>query len=326
MCNRGRGRLAVRTAPITGEEQAREQAKREVSAGHRCECTPRNASQVSYSGDSCTLRSVRPTSSDFYRQYGPWALVAGASEGIGRAFALELAARGLSLVLAARRDGPLLSLAREIEARFAVKARTVTVDLAQADLIAALAQATADLEIGLVVYNAAYAPIGSFLAIDLAQHERSIDLNCRGPLALSHHYGSSMAARGRGGLILMSSMSGLQGTALLSTYAATKAFDTVLAEGLWAELKTRGVHVLACVAGATRTPEYERTQPQDAGSLARPMEAEQVALEALAGLGHGPTLIPGRLNRAVASAMRLVSRGQATRFISNATRRMYGAR
>jgi len=269
---------------------------------------------------------VEPTSSDFYRQYGPWALVAGASEGIGRAFALELASRGLSLVLSARRDGPLLSLAREIEARFAVKARTVAVDLAHPDVVDSLAQATADLEIGLVVYNAAYAPIGSFLSIDLAQHQRSIDLNCRGPLVLSHHYGNSMASRGRGGLILMSSMSGLQGTALVTTYAATKAFDMVLAEGLWAELRARGVHVLACVAGATRTPTFERTQPRDAGSLARPMESEQVVLEALGELGKGPTLIPGRLNRAVATAMRVVSRGQATRFISNATRRMYGAR
>ncbi len=262
----------------------------------------------------------------FTHQYGPWALIAGASEGIGRAFALELAERGLSLVLAARRDGPLLSLARELEARFPVKARTLAIDLAQADLVDTLAQATADIDIGLVVYNAAYAPIGSFLTLELAQHQRSIDVNCRGPLALGHHYGRLMAQRQRGGIILMSSMSGLQGTALVTTYAATKAFDMVLAEGMWAELRAQHVDVLTCVAGATRTPTFESTNPQDAGSLARPMEADQVAREALAALGKGPSVIPGRLNRAVARAMRLVSRKSATSFISDATRRMYGAR
>ena len=135
-----------------------------------------------------------------------------------------------------------------------------------------------------------------------------------------------MAERGRGGLIVMSSMSGLQGTALVTTYAATKAFDMVLAEGLWAELRERGVDVIACVAGATRTPGFESTNPQDAGSLARPMEAEQVVDEALAALSRGPTMIAGRLNRAVATTLRLVSRRGATRFISQATRRMYGQR
>jgi len=269
---------------------------------------------------------VHPHSNTFSHQYGPWALIAGASEGIGRAFALELAARGLSLVLSARRDGPLLSLAREIEARFPVKARTLAVDLAEPDLLATLAPATRDIEVGLVVYNAAYAPIGSFLELELSQHERSIDVNCRGPLALCHHYGRLMAERGRGGLVVMSSLSGLQGTALVSTYAATKAFDMVLAEGLWVELRERGIDVLTCVAGATRTPTFESTQPQDGGSLARPMEADQVVREALAALGKGPTLIPGRLNRAVARAMRMASRAQATRFISDATRRMYRAR
>ena len=267
-----------------------------------------------------------PPEPAFSQQYGPWALVAGASEGIGRAFALELAERGLSLVLTARRDGPLLSLAREIEARFAVKARTLAIDLARPDLVESIAHASSDIEIGLVVYNAAYAPIGSFLTLELEQHQRSIDVNCRGPLALAHHFGRAMAQRQRGGIILMSSMSGLQGTALVTTYAATKAFDMVLAEGLWAELRAQHVDVLTCVAGATRTPTFESTNPQDAGSLARPMEAEQVAREALAALGQGPSVIPGRLNRAVARAMRLLSRASATRFISDATRRMYGAR
>jgi len=267
---------------------------------------------------------VSTSTSTFSAKYGPWALIAGASEGIGRAFAEELGARGISLVLAARRDGPLVSLARELEARFSIQVRTVCVDLASSELLEPLRKATDDVEVGLVVYNAAYSAIGHFLELDLAQHERAINVNCRGPLLLSHHFGRRMVERQRGGILLMSSLSGLQGTALVSTYAATKAFDMVLAEGLWHELKDRGVDVMTCVAGATRTPTFESTQPRDAGSLARPMESAQVAQEALAALSKQSTLIPGKLNRVVASAMRLLPREQATNFISRATHRMYG--
>jgi short-subunit dehydrogenase len=124
----------------------------------------------------------------------------------------------------------------------------------------------------------------------------------------------------------MSSMSALQGTALVASYAATKAFNMVLAEGLWEELRTQGVDVLACVAGATRTPTFESSQPADGGSLAKPMGAEQVAEEALAALGRGPSMIPGALNRAAAVVMRALPRARAISIISAATRRMYGGR
>ncbi|MFT3921595.1 MAG: SDR family NAD(P)-dependent oxidoreductase [Myxococcales bacterium] len=175
-----------------------------------------------------------------------------------------------------------------------------------------------------MVYNAAHSIQGEFLDHALEDHLRAIDLNCRGPLALAYHFGKSMRARKRGGLILMSSMSGLQGTAMVVSYAATKAFNTVLAEGLWEELRGHGVDVLACVAGATRTPTFESSQPADGGALARPMEAQQVAREALAKLGATPSMIPGSVNRAAAYVMRFLPRAQAVSFISRATRKMYG--
>jgi uncharacterized protein len=172
----------------------------------------------------------------FPGRYGPWALVAGASEGIGAAFATALARRGLDLVLVARRPGPLAALA----GRLPVRAITVAADLATARGLAAVKKATQDLEVGLVVVNAAYSPIGRLIDQDPAQTQRALDLNCRAPLVLAHRHLPAMAARGRGGLIIMSSLAGLQGTPSLATYAATKAFGGVLAEGLWAELRGTG--------------------------------------------------------------------------------------
>lgn len=164
---------------------------------------------------------------NFGQRYGPWGLVAGASEGIGAAFATALARRGLDLVLVARRPEPLNALAN----RLPVRTVTVAADLATAAGLAAVEQATRDLEIGLVVVNAAYSPIGRLIDQDPAQTQRALDLNRRAPLVLAHRHLPAMAARGRGGLIIMSSLAGLQGTPSLATYAATKAFGAVLAEG-----------------------------------------------------------------------------------------------
>src|SRR4051812_24273099 len=181
-------------------------------------------------------------------KYGPWAVVAGASEGIGAAFATALAAHGINVVLVARRAEPLTGLA----ARLPVQTLTVATDLV--DGVGPVLAATADLDIGLVVCNAAYSPIGPFLESDPADTTRALALNCAVPLALAHGYLRAMAARRRGGFVLMSSLAGMQGSPGLTAYAATKAFGAVLAEGLWDELRGRGVDVVTAVAGAVATP------------------------------------------------------------------------
>ena len=257
----------------------------------------------------------------FRERYGPWALVAGASAGLGEAFARELAARGLGLLLLARRAETLERLAGDLRAAHGVEVRTAALDLGRADLLEAVRAASAGLEIGLLVYNAAHSVIGPFLDRPLEEQLRVVDVNCRGPLLLAHVLGGPMAGRGRGGIVLMSSLSGSQGNPWLASYAASKAFDLVLAEGLWAELRARGVDVVACRAGATRTPGFAASRPKRSVPL---QPAGEVAARALAALGRGPSVVTGGLNRLAAFAFaRLLPRRTSIRIMERAARRLY---
>ena len=257
---------------------------------------------------------------EFVARYGPWALIAGASEGIGAAFARALAQRGVHLALVARRGERLEALEREIAGLAPVQVRRIALDLARADAATRLEREASDLDVGLVVYNAALAPAGAFLEIPLDEQLAAIDVNVRGPLALTHHFGRRLAARGRGGIVLLSSLTAFQGSPFVATYGGTKAFLLTLAEGLWFELGPRGVDVLAVCAGATRTPSYLRRSKQRApGEL----EPEQVAREALAGLAHGPSMIPGRFNRFASQLMRrLLPRRTTIRIMAAQTRHL----
>lgn len=261
----------------------------------------------------------------FHARYGPWALVAGGSLGMGAAYSRQLARQGLNVVLVAEAADPLESLAQSVAAEHRVETRALVVDLAAPDMLAQLTVATRDLEIGLLVYNAAHSVVGRFLDVSLDDKVRMLEVNCRGPLLLSHHYGARMAQRRRGGIILMSSLSGFQGHAMVGTYAATKAFDLVLGEALWAELGEAGVDVLAFCPGATRTPGFLGSNPRPTRGLSAPlMDADETVAEALAALGHGPTRIAGRTNRLAAFVLhRLLPRRTLVELMSRTTRAMY---
>jgi short-subunit dehydrogenase len=197
----------------------------------------------------------------------------------------------------------------------------VPLDLSRPDLVEAVSAATAGLEVGLLIYDAAASAIGPFLERPVADHLRVLDVNCRGPLLLGHLLGGAMARRGRGGLLFMASLAGGQGNPWLASYAASKAFEIVLAEGLWSELRERGVDVLACRAGATRTPAFEATRPR---ASVPTMEAGPVVAEALAALGRGPTVVAGGINKLAAFLMgRLLPRRAAIGIMERATRRLY---
>ena len=231
----------------------------------------------------------------FKDKYGPWALITGASSGIGAEFARQVAAQGLNLVLVARREERLRSLARALEAAHPIQVKIIPVDLTTTDFLPVIQQATDDLEIGLLVNNAGVMPTGRFLDQDLENELRQLDLNSRAPLILAHHFGRKMAERGRGGMLFLASMVAFQGTPSVAHYAATKAFDLVLAEGLHVELKEAGVDVLAVAPGFTATD--LAGELDFSGSMIKPMPVEQVVHAALRALGRKAVVIPGRQNR-----------------------------
>ncbi len=262
----------------------------------------------------------------FTDRYGPWAIVAGASEGIGAAFAHALAARGLNLIIVARRAPPLVALADDLETRYKVSVQPLALDLAEPESVAELLAATGDHEVGLLVWNAALSIMGPFLDQPLDAHLMELEVNVRSPMTMVHALGNRMVARKRGGIILLSSLSGMQGTALVANYAATKAWNRVLAEGLWWELGKSGVDVLACVAGATDTPGYRASAPKPGSDGNVPVQSsEAVAAEALAALGKRPSIITGRKNRFAAALLaRLLPRRAAVSLMGRTMDRMYG--
>ena len=260
---------------------------------------------------------------DFRRRYGPWAVVAGAAVGLGAEWARQLAARGLDVVLIDRDEAPLGALAEAIAREYGVQALPVSLELGRPDVVEALRLALAGREVGLLVYNAALGTVASFLALGADHLQAMLDVNCRGPLLLARALLPAMVARGRGGLILMSSLSGNVGSAQLAVYAATKAFNLVLADALWAELGPQGVDVLAVQPGSTRTPGWLSSQPADDVGMGLPVtEPAQVVREALDALGVEPVVVPGDMNRQGAEALARLPRRQAIELLSAVTARL----
>lgn len=275
----------------------------------------------------------------FAEKYGPWALIAGGSEGIGKSFALQLAARGLNLILVARNGGALEEAAVDIRGRYAVQVVTATLDLTAPDLAEKLEAVVAGREVGLLVYNAgATHGAGLFLDQPLERALNLVRLNCVGPLTLVHMLGQAMKRRGRGGIILMGSMAGFAGMGYAAAYAATKAFDMTMAEGLWFEMGLVGVDVLGLIAGATETPAMLRSgmtfdaapassAPAVAGAPTPNLTAmapDDVAREALEHLGKGPVWIAGAKNRDAAVGLKSAPREQVIQAMSAATAQLYG--
>jgi short-subunit dehydrogenase len=254
----------------------------------------------------------------FKEKYGPWALIAGASEGIGAAFSEALAERGLNLILIARREKVLSELARGLVSRYSIQVEERIVDLGNSASVRELISSL-DKEIGLLVYNAAYSPIGYFKDVPIADLENIVSVNIQTPLLLIKTMTDSMIERKKGGIILMSSLSGIQGSPKIATYAASKSFNTILAEGLWHELKDLNVDVLACVAGAVRTPGYiNSANEKDAPGTLDPNEVVKETLEAL---GSSPAVTPGSFNRFAKFIMsRFLPRKRAIHIMHNNTK------
>ena len=255
----------------------------------------------------------------FRARYGPCALIAGAAFGLGAEWARQIAGRGLDVVLLDRDGAAVRRTADEIRERHGVEVRAVVLDLARTDLVEAIRAETARPEIGLLVCNAACSVVAPFLELEAAQLQAMLDVNCRAPLLLAHALAPPMVRRGRGGIVLMSSLSGNIGSAQIAVYAASKAFDLVLADALWVELRSHGVDVLAVQPGSTRTPGWLVSQPPDADQTLPVMEPADVVREALGTLGVEPGIVPGELNRQGADALARLPRRQAIELMSAIT-------
>jgi short-subunit dehydrogenase len=239
------------------------------------------------------------TNGDFSRRYGRWAIVAGASEGVGACAAEELAARGLDLVLTARNADLLDQVASAIRERHGVEVRKFPLDLTVPDAVEQILATVDGLEVGLLLYvPGAVHNSQLFLDQDLHLPIRMVTLNCIVPMALAHALAPAMRERGRGGIVLVGSLGCFVGAPHTVAYSAAKAFQVSLTEGLWAELHDDGVDVLSAVIGSTTTPGRSRTLGVEANERFD-MSAEDVAREIVENIGNGPSQVIAKVTAGI---------------------------
>jgi hypothetical protein len=260
----------------------------------------------------------------FQAKYGPWALITGASRGMGAEFARQCAERGLNTILVATNAELLQTRADSIIKGYGVEVRTIVLDLSREDFLQAITPVTTSLEIGLLINNAGLSKISPFLNLSEDELVKQLHINARAGLILTRHFARKMVARKRGGIIFLSSGSALSGTAYSANYAGTKAYNLILAESLWYELKPYGVDVLGFMAGSTKTPGWDANSPRP-DWFVKVMDVKTTVSEALHTLGKRPSLIAGKSNRLGYFFMgRMLSRAQAIRIVSVSMDKMFG--
>ena len=248
----------------------------------------------------------------FRQRYGRWAVVTGASEGIGRELAKCLAETGLDLVLVARRRERLEELAGELGSSFGVKTRVLAADLGTAAGLEAVTRETEDLEVGLLVASAGFGTAGPLIDASLADELAMLNLNCGAVLALTHHFGRRFAQQKRGGVVLMSSIVAFQGTARAANYAATKAYVQTLAEGLHLELAPHNVDVLASAPGPVASGFAARADMK----MGKALVPSQVGRATLSALGRRTTVRPGWLSKLLGYSLALLPRAGRMRIMA----------
>ena len=238
------------------------------------------------------------------QRYGPWAVITGASSGIGLELATQLAQAGFNLVINARSREVLETVARQLRTQTQAEVRTVVADLADPTGVLALLEATATLEVGLLIASAGFGTSGRLMNSTLEPELDMIRVNCEALLALTYHYGRQFSARKSGGIILLSSLVAFQGVPYAANYAATKAYVQSLAEGLARELKPVGVDVLAAAPGPVVSGFGKRANMM----MSRSLTPEQVGVPILKALGRQATVLPGFLTKLLVYSLRTVPR------------------
>jgi hypothetical protein len=247
---------------------------------------------------NCIERTGCMSEIPFMEKYGPWALLAGAAEGLGEAYTLALAKRGVNIVMADIQSERQKALASWVENESGIRTRTICTDLAQPNAVKEIMQAVEGVDCRLLIYNAAYSSIKPFISYTEKELDSFIAVNAHTSVKLVHAFARRLKDNHTpGGILLMSSLAGLTGMRLVAPYAATKAFARNLAESLHHELREHHIDVMACIAGATATPAYLATQPHYGFFRPQVMSPGKVAESALRKLGRKPLFIPGFFNR-----------------------------
>src|ERR1700680_1562090 len=231
-------------------------------------------------------------------RFGPWALVTGASSGIGKEFARQIAASGIHVALVGRREPLLRTVGAECTQASGVQHRIIPLDLSEPDFLPVLADATRDLDVGLVVSNAGTGNPGKFLKLDRQLLQATLPLNTMAHLDIPHHFGAKLAERRRGGLILAGAMGAENGIPCMANDGAAKAYVHSLGEALHYEFKPLGVYVTVLAAGVTNTAVLDKFGLNPKTMPMKPMSVEQCVSEGLSGLlKNRSRVVPGRLNR-----------------------------
>lgn len=234
----------------------------------------------------------------FKKKYGTWAIIAGAAEGLGEAYSIELAHKNINLIMVDNQPETLSNLSKKVENEYGVKTVQLIIDLSEPTAAKKITNEIKKVDCRLLIYNAAYSLIKPFVNHTEAELDNFIEINTKTQLKLVHQFTKHLTSKKQsGGILLMSSLAGLIGMQLVSSYAATKAFSWNLAEALHYELKPSSIDVLACVAGATETPAYLKTKPIYGFFKPLVMKANDVANSALKQLGKRALFIPGFSNR-----------------------------
>lgn len=252
------------------------------------------------------------------KKYGPWALITGASSGIGEMFARELGALGFNLILVARRKNKMGSIAKELKQHYKIEIEIIELDLSRDDFINKIEDTTVQLDIGLLVNNAGFALTGEFTEHSLEDELRLFYVNCRAPLVLAHYFGKRMVSRGKGGIINVSSASAFSSLPYWSNYAASKSYLLHLSEGLWYEMKPKGVDVLALCPGATQTG-FAKV----AGTNMKGMSSANVVKKALHSIGKKTSVIVGFNNRFFVFIMKFMPRKMVIKLVGKVIQRSW---
>jgi len=238
-------------------------------------------------------------------KYGCWALITGASSGIGEEFARRLASEKMNLILVARRKDRLKNLADELKEKHNVKIVVAPIDLSKEKFMEELKEYVEDREVGLLINNAGFGYSGEFGDADVEQQTDMIRVNCIAPTILAHHFVQSMKERKKGAIIFLGSLVGYQPTPLTTTYSATKAFNLFMGEGLWYELRKYNIDVLALNPGGTDT-EFQQRANTSAGPI--PRTVQEVVNTAMNKLGKRPSVVDGFYNKVLSVIPRFITR------------------